>query len=92
MDVIDIDGGDHGRVRIEHVDGVEPPSDADLEHRGVNPRRPEDLDCGEGPELEVGQGDPAPRPVDPIEGGHDCGVRNQLPIDPDALVVGDEMR
>ena len=90
--MVDVDRGDHRHVGIEHVDGIESAADPHLQDRSIHPRRAEDVDGREGSELEVRQGNAAPGTVDPVESGHDCGVLDRLPVNPDAFVVAHEMR
>ena len=63
LDVVDADGGDHGGIGVDGIDGVEPPAEADFQHRHVNASTRELVERRERAELEVGQRDPRRAPI-----------------------------
>ena len=53
--MIEVDVGDHGTVRIEHIDGIQSPAESDFKNHGVQFVLAEDVPGGECAELEIGQ-------------------------------------
>ena len=53
--MVQIDGCNDRTIRIEHVDGIEPPAQAYLEDQRIETRLREDQRRGEGAELEIGE-------------------------------------
>jgi hypothetical protein len=65
--MIEADAHHHGDVRIDHVDGIEAPAHADLEHPGIEPRRLEHQQRRQRVVLEERQADLAARRLDALE-------------------------
>lgn len=55
LDVVEVDAGEQGHVGIDHVDGIEPAAQPDLEDHQVQPRPRQPMQDDEGGELEPGQ-------------------------------------
>lgn len=90
--MVDTNAGDQGQVGIGQVHGVEPSTQADFQHHGIQGSALEQPEGRQGAHLEIGQGDIATRRFDCGEGLTEGLIAGEAVVELDALVVAQQVR
>ena len=90
--MIDIHRRDDRHVSVDGVHGVKPPAHADFQHRDVDFRGLEQIESGEGSELEIGQWHRTARGLDALERIAKLGVGRGPAVNANPFVITNKVR
>ena len=89
--VVHADGSHYRNVRVQDIDGVQPSAETHFQDRNVRLGADEEIQGGQGAELEIAQDRGPACPIDALKGGAQGRIPDCQPVQADTLVVAQQV-